>query len=367
MNDSRHGAIRVAALTSGRDVPSARFRVRQHLGRLEALGVGVQEYPLAIDKHSRPIGWPKSLRPALAGPFFLVWQLFKVGLRVPGLLASHRVDVTWIEREFLPGALTLEPLAGRPMVFDVDDAIWLGSPAGRSAARYLGRRASVVVAGNAFLGEWFREIGAARVEVVPTGVDSTVYEPRIGGMRSGHFDFTIGWIGTPANLRYLERLEGPLASFLSQRPTARLLVVCSEPPRMRSIAPSQLQFRAWVAEEEPDVISRMDLGLMPLPDTEWSRGKCAFKMLQYMSCGVPVLVSPFGMNGEVLGLGRVGLPATEDAEWRRALDWFADHPAEAREMGRCGRDVVRSHFDSADIAARLGDVLRWASRQGGPQ
>ena len=125
--------IKVAALTAGRKVPSTRFRVRQHIDSLHKYGIEVREYMPVIDKYALLPGWPDKISYKYALPYLALWQGCKLTTRLPGLWGSWRNSITWLEREILPGYLTLEMSLKRPIVLDVDDSIWLSKPFGRTA------------------------------------------------------------------------------------------------------------------------------------------------------------------------------------------------------------------------------------------
>ena len=168
--------VRVEAIVSGRLAASTRFRVLQHVAPLRRLGIEVSARPPRISKYaSVPTGWAgyRLVRPAAA----LALDGAKLGARVPGAARSWRADVTWLEREVLPGHVTLEPFLHRPVLFDVDDAIWLLSPGHERATRAVARRAACVVAGNDYLADWFGSIAPA-VERVWTAVDTQRFAPR---------------------------------------------------------------------------------------------------------------------------------------------------------------------------------------------
>jgi glycosyltransferase involved in cell wall biosynthesis len=346
--------IEVAALTSGRRVPSARFRVRQHVEPLRLLGVDVHEYVPAIDKYARLPGWPAGVSQVAVWPLYPLWQAVKVSSRLRAVLASRRYDVTWLERELLPGYLTLERALKRPLVLDVDDAIWLAKPFGRSAARAIARQADVIVAGNRYLGEWFSEHNRD-VHVVPTAVDTDRFRPRSRPV-SDRASFVVGWTGTSANLPFLRSIERPLRRFLDEHPRARLRVVSDAPPGLT--ARGRVDYVPWSEEVEVSAVQEMDVGLMPLPDDEWTRGKCGFKMLQYMACGVPVVASPVGVNAQILAMGELGLAAREEADWYDALRWLYTNASQALQYGQNGRSVAETRFGKEVVARQLAEIFR---------
>ena len=168
--------IRVAALTSGPNVPSTRFRIRQHVGPLRALGVSVREHCPRLSKHSPTPGAYRfgTHRPGTG--IYEAWLGLKLLDRATGVLGSWRADVTWLTRNLIPGHRTLERLLRRPLVLDVDDAVWLQRPHGAEASRALARRAALVIAGNAFLADYYAGCGAETL-VVPTAIDTARFRP----------------------------------------------------------------------------------------------------------------------------------------------------------------------------------------------
>ncbi|HSP62592.1 MAG TPA: hypothetical protein VLQ90_06400, partial [Pyrinomonadaceae bacterium] len=241
--------IRVTALTSGRNVPSSRFRVRQFIGPLANFGIQVSEYPL----------WLRKYTPNISPPIRFLLDAGKTAARVPGLLAARTSDLTWLERELVPRRSTLEHRAGRKRLFDVDDAIWLTGDSGFSEE--IAIKSYGVIAGNEFLAEHYQSVGA-RTWVVPTSIDTDRWQP---GPRPQGGSWVVGWTGTSSNLPSLESLEEPLADFLAQHPETKLLVVCDRRPSLKKISPAQWSFDRWSSAREVKLVQRMNVGLMPLP------------------------------------------------------------------------------------------------------
>lgn len=351
--------VKVAALTSGKNVPSTVFRVQQHISTLESLDVDVTEFQPFINKYYPIPGWPRDISEKYIFPVSIVWHGVKLSMRAPGLLGSWRSQITWLERSILPGYLTLEPLLKKPFVFDMDDAIWLVKPFGEGAVRRIVKRATLVIAGNSYLAEWANQY-ASRVEIIPTAVDTQEFKPPTpnDGLSDRSNSFVVGWLGTASNLNYLQAIESALLRFFEMAPNAQLMVVSSEPPNFKSIAPERVIFVKWQRDTAARLLQQMDVGLMPLPDNEWTRGKCSFKMLQYMASGLPVVVSPVGMNQDVLNFEKVGMAAINDDEWVEALLNLYQHPAMAVELGKNGRSVIENHFSQTVISRKLADVFK---------
>lgn len=336
---------RVLALTQGRDVPSRRFRVAQYADALRGHGIDLVERP------SGPGAYPparRSSRPA--------WLAATLLDRVPAVVDSWRADVTLLQRELVSTLRTLEGVTGRPRVLDVDDAIWL-SRGGAFAAR-IARGCDAVICGNPFLADYFSRYASA-VHVIPTAVDTDRYCPRapadpdqVSSARP-----VLGWSGTSSGLPFLYEIEPALRAVLDACPAATLRVISDRAPRFAALPPGRVEFVRWTPEVEVEALRTLTVGLMPLRDDDWARGKCSYKMLLYMACGVPVVASPVGMNGDVLALGPAGAAATSLTQWADAVTLFLRDPGAARAAGLAGRAVVERHFALPHVAERLAAVL----------
>jgi len=344
--------VRVEALVSGRLVPSSRFRVLQHVDALRRLGVEVSARPPRVSKYaSVPGRWAR--RPVVAPTARVVLQAAKLGSRLPAAARSWGADVTWLEREVLPGHLTLEPVLRRPVVFDVDDAIWLLSDGHERATRAIARRAACVVAGNDFLADWFTAEAPA-VERVWTAIDTQRFVP---GARVDQ-PFVVGWTGSGQSLRYLRAMAPAIGRFFVEAPDARLVVMAEAFVDLPGIPLDRVDLVLWSPATEAKVIQEFDVGLMPLGGGTWAKGKCAFKLLQYLACAVPAVVSPVGMNAQVLAMADVGLAATTEDEWVEALLTLYRDRDRARALGRRGRQLTEQAFSVPVIAPQLAAVMR---------
>lgn len=327
--------LKVTALTSDRKDPSTRFRVRQFIRPLARLGVSVSEHYPLVSKY-------RIERAPVLGAL----------LRAPGLIASRFGDVTWFGRELLSGRAGLERLAGGRKLFDVDDAIWLVYQSRFSEE--IAMMSDGVIAGNRFIAEHYARAGA-RVWTVPTSIDTDVWSPaprRAGGK------FTVGWTGTWSNLKYLREIEEPLADFLSDHAEAELLVVCDRAPDLKRLPAGRWRHEFWSPQREIALVREMDVGLMPLADTEWSRGKCAFKLISYMAIALPFVASPVGVNAELLRGEEAGFAAQTPGDWHDALRLLAKDRATAARMGAEGRRIVEESYSVKRNAPELAKIFR---------
>jgi glycosyltransferase involved in cell wall biosynthesis len=327
-------------------VPSARARVRQYIAPLNRLGIYVREYPLPW---GNILPRPFALRP--------LWIAATAVSRTAALTCSWNADVTWISRQLLPAFGPLQAMAKRPMILDVDDAIWLNT--GGHRARDLAMASDLVVCGNTFLANQFSRWNA-NVTVIPTAVNTSWYRPHRALAGDGPSDtpaLVLGWTGTSGNFPFLYAIERSLLRVLQNSSRARLLVVADRPPQFKLLPESRVEFERWTPRTELAAFARMSIGLMPLADTDWCNGKCSYKMLCYMAAGLPVVVTAAGMNREVLALGEVGFSARGEQEWVDAITALLDNEDLRRSMGAAGRAVVEECFSLHRLAQQYAAVF----------
>jgi glycosyltransferase involved in cell wall biosynthesis len=333
--------VKIAAFTGGLTVPSARFRVRQYVSPLLDYGISLNEVSLATGAYP-PAG-------RISRPLWGIRRLAELGLAIA---KTRSADATLLQREMISSFKTLEGLTKGPRILDVDDAVHLQRDG--NFARKIASVCDRVIAGNDYLANHYVQF-CRDVVVMPTGVDSAIYVP--GAKDPNAQQLIVGWIGTSANFPYLRQIESALAQFLAKTPDAHLLIISNISPAFEQIDPTRWSFRQWSEAREVSDIQSMDIGIMPLADSEWARGKCSFKMLQYMSCGLPVIVSPVGMNAQVLVQGNLGLAASSDDDWIDALDLLAQSSSIRNVMGVVGRKIVEAHFAVQTLTPQLAKHL----------
>lgn len=327
--------IKVTALTAFRDDPCSRFRFRQFIEPLAAHDIEVSEYYLPLQRYRRQ-------------PLATLGML----MRAPGVIASRSADIAWFRRELIPERVTLERFTGGKRLFDVDDAIWLSSK--EPFSERIVEMSDGVIAGNSFLAEHYRPLGKP-VWIVPTVLNTDLWRQ---SARAEDGKFVVGWLGTKYNLRYLYSIEEPLADFFSGHGDARLRIVSDGEPDFKCIPKSSVEYVKWSNESEVAATQAMDVGLMPLDDSDWSRGKCAAKMLCYLSVGVPAIVTPVGVNSDVLELGEVGIGATDLNDWFDALNRLYENRELAVAMGSRGRALVEAHYSVSSNVNKLVAIFR---------
>lgn len=286
--------------------------------------------------------------------------------RLRTLRRRPRPDLIWLEYEALPWLPWWQEKAllptGVPIVSDYDDAIFhrydrhrLGavrSLLGQKIDKVM-RHSALVTAGNAYLADRARAAGAPKVEVVPTVVDLDRY-PLLPG-DAPRTALRVGWVGTPETW----------AGFAKPLYQTLLPVLHAEQAVFRAVGASltpetdaRLEIVTWRESEEAELIRSLDVGVMPLPDTPWARGKCGYKLIQYMACGLPVIASPVGVNSDIVEHGVNGFLASTDEEWSEALQTLLRDPALRSRMGREGRRKVEREFSLQVWGPRVADMMR---------
>jgi glycosyltransferase involved in cell wall biosynthesis len=251
----------------------------------------------------------------------------------------------------------------RPIVFDFDDAIWLPREnrmnplarflkfQGKTAA--IAKMSSAVLAGNDYLARWARGV-QPNVHVVPSTIETAGEYARVRKERRPE-RLVIGWSGSFSTLPYLIGIR-PMLEALRQVVPFSLRVICNGPPL--DWPALDLAWRPWSSATEVDDLLDLDIGLMPQPDDEWTRGKCGMKALQYMALGIVPVTSRSGVLPEIIEDGVSGRLAATPDEWLAALQSLAaDAEARAR-MGRRARETVERRFSAAVHAPRVAVIVR---------
>jgi glycosyltransferase involved in cell wall biosynthesis len=337
-----------------------RYRVAQYIPYLAEQGIDVTIAPFYDTEFFRLVYQPgRHAQKAIA----FVRQTLS---RVRTLFQHARYDLVLVYREALPiGPPIVEAMLAAmkvPIVFDFDDAVFLPntSDANRSIAalKYpqktaaIIRRSTQVIAGNEFLAAYARRFNRS-VHVIPTAIDVHRFVPR-AAQRQADTPLVIGWIGTPTTMRYLAPLA-PVLRDLGRSHALRFRVAGgTDDVRFDGV---DVENVAWSLGGEVDLFNGCDIGVYPLPDDEWARGKCGFKAIQFMSCGVPIVASPVGVNREIVQDGVNGLLAGTADEWRTKLAALLADGDLRRKIGAAGRRTIEERYSLEVNAPRVAAVL----------
>jgi glycosyltransferase involved in cell wall biosynthesis len=355
--------VRVLAVSAqASTTPGFRVRVLLLRPALVRYGVRLEPWALLTQAEAQAFSGGGSRQRAL-----ILWKARRrLAHRLSESEGAHGVALIQRQADFLP-SLRLESraAAGRRLVWDVDDAIWLDASraAGghRLAAmkgtarkvRWLASRADHIVAANAYLADFLSRY-SSRITIVPSVVETRAVRPRRHEDRT---ELVLGWIGSATTAPYVLRIVDAISRVsreLSDR-SLKLLLVGGTMPSQDAFV---VEAVPWSAESEREALSRIDVGLLPQPDNAWTRGKSAHKAVQYMSAGVPVVADDVGVASSVVQPGKAGFVVRTESEWVEALLALARDVRLRARFGDHGRRHVDANYSVARWAPVVAEILR---------
>jgi glycosyltransferase involved in cell wall biosynthesis len=343
---------------------SSRLRFFQYFESLSEAGISVSAHPL-FDNLSLARRYER-------GKYNLPELLNAFRNRLSILRSLPNDKLLWVEKELLPWLplrVELSILNGAPFVLDYDDAIFHNYDQNRLAVirKLLGHRidglmarATLVICGNDYLAQRAKDAGAAWVEVLPTVIDLARYpypQKEFNFCRSQKLK--IVWIGSPSTLRYLQLLIEPLQELARHIPFI-FRVIGGE----FSVPGVEVESIPWSESSEVAHIAECDVGVMPLYDSPWERGKCGYKLIQYMACGLPIIASPVGVNSRIVHDGVNGFLADTSEAWVAHLNQLLSDTSLRLRMGAAGRLMVEREYSLQVMAPRLAALLQRAAIKG---
>jgi glycosyltransferase involved in cell wall biosynthesis len=274
------------------------------------------------------------------------------------LSTVKKYDFIFIHREATPlGPPWFEWVTAKifhkRIIYDFDDAIWLPHVSSENKGiRFLKWHRKIgllckwsdkVSCGNAFLCDFAKHYNK-NVFLNPTTIDTqSVHNPNHGAMVKSN-RLTIGWTGTHSTLKYLKLLQQVLVRLqLKYSDKIDVVVIADRPPEMNI----DYTFIKWSKNTEITDLLRFDIGIMPLEDDEWAKGKCGFKALQYMALKIPTIASAVGVNTTIIKNQDTGLLCTTELEWELALISLIENPALRQRLGERGRQTVEAHYSTS--------------------
>jgi glycosyltransferase involved in cell wall biosynthesis len=335
---------------------SSRVRFYQYYPYLEAHSVELVSAPFFSDRYVQNLYSGRSI-----SAFKVIQAYVK---RFFTLAGSGRFDLLWVEKELFPWLPAwferLLHFLKIPYAVDYDDAVFHRYDMHRSplVRALMGRKidsvmrnAALVIVGNEYLAERAQKAGAQRIEVLPSVVDVSQY--KLNGS-TAIAPLRIGWVGSPVTAPYLDQVRNTL-EILSRQGNFQLVLVGSGEIHPFGNIPTTLL--PWDEKTETSIGEMFDVGIMPLIDGPFERGKCGYKLIQYMAGGLPVIASPVGVNTQIVSTGNNGYLANSEAEWLEAFQKL-DQDFELRlKMGQSGRRKAEQMYNLQGTAPRLLDLL----------
>lgn len=352
--------MKVLFLTKyGAKSASTRYRFLQYFPLLSAYGIECESSALFDDSYLT-----RRFNTGKVGINNIVRSFAR---RTSAALKAKKYDLLVIHCElypFIPPTLENFIIRHSMYVYDFDDAIFHGydhhpNPIIRKLFKNKIHRviskAAAVSAGSNYLASYASQRNP-HVEFIPTAVDLERYSDTESNNKNRDY-FVVGWVGSPSTAEYLKLVQNSLNKFCS-RTSSKFVVIGSGESNLQI---SGLEILNWTAETEVEDICKFDVGIMPLSDNPWSKGKCGFKLIQYMACGLPVIAAPVGANLDIVEHGRNGYFASSEDEWIQALDSLHNNADLGRRMGIAGRKLVEEKYCLDVTAPRLASLLQNAA------
>lgn len=337
--------------------PSQRFRLEQYLSFLQSKGFEFTFLPFLNQSSSKF----RSENPFFTKLFVLTKSILLRPFHLYQLISSEFV---FIHREIAPlGPPILEWIISRVLnkkiIYDFDDAIWLTDKANESSfiklvrwrrkVRSICKWSYKISCGNSYLADYAKQFNQ-NVFINPTTVDTGKVHISDSSKRGLNGNITIGWTGSHSTIKYLKIIISVLQAIEEKYPEVKFLVIADEDPKLPL---KNMVFRLWKKETEIIDLASIDIGIMPLPDDAWTKGKCGFKALQYMAMEIPAVVSPVGVNSEIVEHGVDGYWCSNRTEWFTNLEELILNREKRIEMGKRGRKKVIGHYSVASNSANF--------------
>ena len=329
--------MKIIFLVSRLDQPSTRFRILQNIPELRKVGFNITTNEI-----------PESISARL--------KLFNS-------LTSY--DIVFLQKKiFKWWTLWYIRRRSKVLIYDFDDAVLFrdsNAPKFYSLPRlkefkYTLKHADLVIAGNDYLKTLSLPF-ARKVVVIPTGIDTQTYIPKPPSDIS--YPITIGWIGSKPNLIYLKQLIEPINRLYRMTKNFRFKIVCDD---FIDGFECPVEKKKWKKEDEVEDIQSFDIGVMPLPDDKWAKGKCALKLLQYMSCSLASVSSTTNVTLPIIKDGVDGFLASTNSQWLEKIKFLLENPDKLKTVGGEARKSIDGKFDSETIAQKYAAVFKDVNR-----
>lgn len=330
---------KLLGLTQSSFDPASRFRFIQFIPYLKEAGWDVTFCPNRPDRQWRS---PLSNR-IIRGIHYRAGRFLMKINRFLDMRRAAAFDVVFMNRDLAGPGIALEKwlFENNPrVIFDFDDAIFIGG--NEVNVRKMCQQAAWVTPGNEYLADYARQYNP-RVTVTPTVVDTEVFFPKNYQTSGPENPVKVGWMGSDQSIRstlfpYLQILRQ-----IQESLPFELVIVTNTRPSL-PVSGLHWSFWEWRGDKEADYAANLDIGIMPLVDDEFQKGKCGLKLIQYMAAGIPAVASPVGVNKEILQPGVTGSLASTEKEWQEALECLIRSPHRRAEMGLAARKRCEEHY-----------------------
>ena len=333
---------RIASLTDFSFTPSSRLRVRQYASILSKSNLILHDFPRKYS--SEIVGIELNNRRIRESPYHIaesvLYEILNVVNTFVRVQKSNKFDLVWLSRQLVIGSPTFEKNIFKPLIYDIDDAVFLNSSLSRRQVKISAKKAEIVFAGNDYLADIMSNYNN-NIKVIPTPIDTIKYAP-IGNHAYDNKTgiFTIGWSGTSSSYKYFVKIELVLVNLIKKYKHVRIVFISDKfPYELVRLAP-YITFIKWTENKEARLINKFNVGIMPIDNDDYAKGKCAYKMLLYASCGIPVVVSLVGENKTILRESEIGYGVLTESDWYSSLESLINSENLSKKLGINGRKYI---------------------------
>ena len=361
MSDSQKIRLCALMLDPYDTTPGQRFRLEQWEPYLAEMNIDIDYFSFTDAKLRSVLYKPGHILKKSIGVSRAVFRRFR------DIFNSSKYDAVYLFRtaNFVGPAFfeKLLRLRNSSIIFDFDDAIYLTNTSDANKRfgwlKFAEKTADIckistsVTVGNSHLADYARKFNQ-NVFIVPTSIDTDQYQTE-KEQKAKDANVVIGWTGSSTSQYHLEAFEPTLAELFKRRDDVELRVISNREPSFKTIP---YTWREWSPETEVEEIAEIEIGIMPTPDDEWSRGKCALKALQYMSLGIPAICTDMGANRDVIEHGKNGFLAKRHEQWLEYFDKLIDDRNFREQLGKQAEVTVLKRYSMRKCAELFAEVVR---------
>ena len=348
--------IKITSLTDHLTTPSSRFRVRQLIPYLKEKEIDVYDLPRRFSSQKAARLFPKKRisKSFIKINYAFVQELANVVQTLFRLLKAQDSDYLLISRELIDNFPSFERFITKNIILDIDDAIFINRPQCHDKTLTLLKKSPIVFAGNSYLYSWCKQF-AENVYEIPTPVDVNKFLEK---KRKPKDSFVVGWQGTSSSFQYLKEIENELGEFFSGKNNCYFNISSDRYPSELEKLSKYIKFSKWKAKDEVSHIHEFDIGIMPMEKSEYSLGKCSYKMLLYLSCGIPACVTSWGMNKDVLEKGKVGVGIKNSNDWTESLEYLYQNRKNLDNIFPDCRKVIEENYSVEKVVNKIEEIIK---------
>jgi glycosyltransferase involved in cell wall biosynthesis len=336
--------------------PASRFRFIQFIPYLEKEGWGVSHRSNCPDRQ-----WKSNFRNRIVrGLHYRLGRILMKLNRLHDVQRADLFDIVFVNRDLAGKGLLLEKLLLKKnprIIYDFDDAIFLGS--GELYVKWMCQNAAWVTPGNAYLENYARQY-SHRVTQIPTVVDTDIFRPRKYEGNEPGGPLRLGWMGSNQSIKFTLFPYLDILQHIQKTLNFEFVIITKPKPILPDLSLKWF-FWEWRADREADYAAKLDIGIMPLVDDEFQKGKCGAKLLQYMAAGLPAIASPVGVNQEILQHGKTGFLAKTPKQWHDSIESLVRSPELRADMGLAGRKRCEQHYSVRRWLPAILDIFKKVS------